>query len=83
VPFRRRSHRGCAGRSTDTVRLVSDRLKVGALHLNGELSNPLGDDFDYASAFNAIDCDALNQNIEALLTSSVKWWPADYGNYGP
>ena len=60
-----------------------NRLRVELLHHNGPGTNPLGDDFDYARAFNALDYDALKQDIKALLTSSVAWWPSDYGNYGP
>ena len=60
-----------------------NRLKVELLHQNGPYANPLGDDFDYPQAFNAIDYAALKQDIKALLTSSVAWWPSDYGNYGP
>ncbi len=58
------------------------RLKVELLHSNGPQANPLGD-FDYAKAFSAIDLPALKQDIKAFLTSSVAWWPSDYGNYGP
>ena len=60
-----------------------DRLKVEQLHRNGPQANPLGDDFDYASAFNSIDFAALKRDIKTFLTSSVAWWPSDYGNYGP
>ena len=60
-----------------------DRLKVELLHRNGPQANPLGDDFNYAEAFNKIDFAALKQDIRAFLTSSVSWWPSDYGNYGP
>ena len=60
-----------------------DRLKVELLHKNGPQANPLGDEFDYAEAFNKIDFAALKQDIKAFLTSSVSWWPSDYGNYGP
>ena len=60
-----------------------DRLKVELLHQNGPRANPLGDDFNYAEAFNKIDFAALKQDIKAFLTSSVSWWPSDYGNYGP
>ncbi len=60
-----------------------DRLKVELLHRNGPQANPLGDDFNYAEAFNKIDFAALKQDIKAFLTSSVSWWPSDYGNYGP
>ena len=60
-----------------------NRLKVEQLHSNGPQANPLGDDFDYAEAFNRIDYAALKQDIKTFLTSSVPWWPSDYGNYGP
>ena len=60
-----------------------NRLKVEQLHSNGRQANPLGEDFDYAAAFEAIDYAALKQDIKTFLTSSVAWWPSDYGNYGP
>ena len=60
-----------------------NRLKVEQLHANGPQSNPLGDDFDYAEAFDNIDYAALKRDIKAFLTTSVAWWPSDYGNYGP
>src|SRR5664280_3042101 len=60
-----------------------DRLKVELLHQNGPRANPLGDHFDYATAFNTIDFVALKQDIKEFLNSSVAWWPSDYGNYGP
>jgi catalase-peroxidase len=60
-----------------------NRLKVEQLHQNGSQANPLGEDFNYAEAFNTIDLEALKQEIKGFLTSSVDWWPSDYGNYGP
>ncbi|MBO0358523.1 catalase/peroxidase HPI [Hymenobacter sp. BT186] len=60
-----------------------NRLKVELLHQNGPQANPLGEDFNYAEAFNTIDLEALKQEIKGFLTSSVEWWPSDYGNYGP
>ena len=60
-----------------------DRLKVELLHQNGPQANPLGPDFDYPAAFSTIDLAALKQEIKTFLTSSVAWWPSDYGNYGP
>jgi len=60
-----------------------DRLKVELLHQNGPQANPLGEDFDYAQAFNAIDLPTLKQDIKSFLTSTVAWWPSDYNNYGP
>ncbi len=60
-----------------------NRLKVELLHQNGPQANPLGADFDYKAAFEQIDLDALKREIKAFLTTSVAWWPSDYGNYGP
>jgi catalase-peroxidase len=60
-----------------------DRLDLRPLRQHGAASNPLGDDFNYAEAFNQLDLDALKQDIRALMTTSQDWWPADYGHYGP
>jgi catalase-peroxidase len=60
-----------------------NRLKVELLHHNGHQADPLGRDFDYAGAFDQIDFAALKRDIKAFLTTSVSWWPSDYGNYGP
>ncbi len=60
-----------------------NRLKVEQLYANGPQADPLGADFDYAAAFETIDYAALKQDIKAFLTTSVAWWPSDYGNYGP
>ena len=60
-----------------------DRLNVKILAKNSELSNPLGGDFDYAAAFNALDLAAVKADIAEVLTTSQDWWPADFGNYGP
>ncbi len=74
------------GGALGTPPVLSDwypnRLKVEVLHHNGPAANPLSD-FDYAEAFNKIDLAALKQDIKHFLTTSVAWWPSDYGNYGP
>ncbi len=57
-------------------------LNLDILRQNSELSNPMGKDFDYVAAFNSLDYEALKKDIEATLTDSKDWWPADYGNYG-
>jgi catalase-peroxidase len=43
----------------------------------------MGEDFDYAEAFQALDYQALKADLTALMTDSKPWWPADYGHYGP
>jgi catalase-peroxidase len=60
-----------------------DRLNLKILAKNPAVANPLGEDFDYAAAFETLDLDAVQRDIEELLTSSQDWWPADYGHYGP
>jgi len=58
------------------------RLRVEQLHRDGAAANPLSD-FDYEAAFTAIDFDELKADIKRFLTTSVSWWPSDYGNYAP
>ena len=60
-----------------------NRLKVEQLHQNPAEADPLGRDFDYAKAFKTLDLEEVKKDIKAFLTSSVSWWPSDYGNYGP
>ena len=74
---------GALGKPPTLAEWYPDRLKVEQLHQNGPQANPLGEAFDYAAAFNALDLEALKVDIKAFLTSTVAWWPSDYGNYGP
>ncbi len=60
-----------------------NQLNLKFLRQNSRLSNPMGDDFDYAEAFRALDLDALKKDIVEMMTTSQDWWPADYGHYGP
>ncbi|MFH9298440.1 catalase/peroxidase HPI [Streptomyces sp. NPDC017520] len=60
-----------------------DRLNLKILAKNPAVANPLGADFDYASAFRALDLPTVKRDIAEVLTTSQDWWPADFGNYGP
>ncbi|WP_309711503.1 peroxidase family protein, partial [Pseudolysinimonas sp.] len=60
-----------------------DRLNLKILAKNPVVANPLGGDFDYAAAFQALDLAAVKTDIATVLTTSQPWWPADFGNYGP
>lgn len=60
-----------------------DRLNLKILAKNTAVTNPLGEDFDYAEAFGALDLPAVKRDIAEVLTTSQDWWPADFGNYGP
>jgi catalase-peroxidase len=60
-----------------------NQLNLQVLHQHSPLSNPLGEDFNYAEEFKKLDLDALKRDITEVMTTSQDWWPADYGNYGP
>ena len=59
-----------------------NQLNLRILHQNSSLSNPMGPVFDYAEAFEKLDYQALKQDLQALMTDSQDWWPADWGHYG-
>ncbi len=58
------------------------QLNLRILRQNSSLSNPMGEAFDYAEAFQKLDFKALKRSLSGLLTDSQDWWPADFGNYG-
>jgi catalase-peroxidase len=60
-----------------------NQLKLNILRQNSNLSNPLGDEFNYAQAFKELDLDAIKHDLHHLMTDSQDWWPADFGHYGP
>jgi catalase-peroxidase len=60
-----------------------NRLNLKILAKNPAVSNPMGEDFDYAEAFSGLDLAAVKRDIAAVLTDSKDWWPADFGHYGP
>jgi catalase-peroxidase len=57
-------------------------LDVSVLHRNSQLSDPMGEAFDYAKEFNSLDLNAVIKDLHALMTDSQAWWPADFGHYG-
>jgi len=60
-----------------------NQLDLKVLHQNSDLSNPMEKSFHYAEEFMTLDLEAVIQDLHALMTSSLPWWPADYGHYGP
>ncbi|MGC5563646.1 catalase/peroxidase HPI [Streptomyces sp. FR-108] len=60
-----------------------ERLNLKILAKNPAVANPLGEEFDYAEAFQSLDLPAVKRDIAEVLTTSQDWWPADFGNYGP
>jgi catalase-peroxidase len=59
-----------------------ETLDIQVLHNNSNRSNPMGEAFDYAAAFNSLDLNAVIADLRALMTDSQPWWPADFGHYG-
>jgi catalase-peroxidase len=83
---------GCPMDKPSTVRSLLGRqnkdwwpeqIPVDILSQSGKSPDPMGADFNYAEAFNALDYNALKADLTALMTDSKPWWPADYGHYGP
>ncbi|NOT65632.1 MAG: catalase/peroxidase HPI [Methylotenera sp.] len=60
-----------------------DALNLKILHQHSNLSDPMGETFDYAKEFKSLDLSAVIKDLTALMTDSQDWWPADYGHYGP
>jgi catalase-peroxidase len=60
-----------------------NQLDLRVLHQHSTLSNPMGEEFDYATEFKSLDLNAVVKDLHALMTDSQDWWPADFGHYGP
>jgi catalase-peroxidase len=78
---------GGAFKSTVGARSNQDwwpnQLNLRLLHQPSPLSDPMGEEFNYAEEFKTLDLNAVIQDLHALMTTSQEWWPADYGHYGP
>ncbi|KAM4058816.1 peroxidase domain-containing protein [Hirsutella rhossiliensis] len=79
-PLRRQMNVGGGG--TTNTDWWPETLKLDILRQHSAASNPLGGDFDYAAAFKSLDYAALKKDLNALMTDSQDWWPADFGHYG-
>jgi catalase-peroxidase len=82
-PFSSNTVNQSAGGGTRNTNWWPNQLKLNILRQHADLSNPMGDSFNYAEAFNCLDLAAVKQDIFNLMTTSQDWWPADYGHYGP
>lgn len=82
-PFLNGSLKTTAGGGTSNRDWWPNQLKLNILRQHSELSNPMGEDFDYAEEFKKLDLAAVKQDLYDLMTDSQDWWPADYGHYGP
>jgi catalase-peroxidase len=59
-----------------------NQVNLKVLHQHSQLSNPMGEEFDYAKEFKSLDLNAVIKDLHALMTDSQEWWPADFGHYG-
>ena len=59
-----------------------NQLNLRILRKHPAKADPMGGTFDYAAAFSAVDLDELAADVDAVLTTSQDWWPADFGHYG-
>jgi catalase-peroxidase len=72
-----------AGGGTSNRDWWPNLLNLNILRQNSSLSDPMGEEFNYAEEFKSLDLDAVKKDIFELMTDSQDWWPADYGHYGP
>jgi catalase-peroxidase len=72
-----------SGASTTNRDWWPNQLNLNLLHQHSSLSDPMGEKFNYARAFQSLDYKALKKDLAALMTDSQEWWPADFGHYGP
>jgi catalase-peroxidase len=77
-PFSGSTHHGRSNRDW-----WPNQLNLNALHTKHPSGDPMGGTFNYAEEFKTLDLDALKKDIEAVMTNSQAWWPADFGHYGP
>ncbi|MFN3717145.1 MAG: catalase/peroxidase HPI [Thiobacillus sp.] len=82
-PFAHEARTQAAHQGPTSADWWPNQLNLKILHQFSPETDPMGEDFDYAKAFQSLDLAAVKQDLTALMTDSKDWWPADYGHYGP
>jgi catalase-peroxidase len=82
-PVTGKTRKAISGGGTSNRDWWPNQLNLKILHQNSNLSNPMGQEFNYAKEFLKLDLKAIKKDLLALMTDSQEWWPADYGHYGP
>jgi catalase-peroxidase len=75
-------HGGNTGNDQPVTKWWPNALNIDILHQHGARTNPMDESYDYREAVKALDFDAVQADVKALLTESQDWWPADWGHYG-
>jgi len=81
-PVTGRTSKPVAGGGTSNQDWWPNQVNLKILRQHSNLSNPMGEEFNYAEEFKKLDLQAVKQDLYALMTDSQDWWPADYGHYG-
>ena len=81
-PVMGRTHRHTAAGALSNADWWPNQVNLRILHQNSPLTDPMGEEFNYAEEFKSLDLSALKKDLCALMTDSQDWWPADYGHYG-
>jgi catalase-peroxidase len=76
-------HGQAAGNAISNREWWPNQLDLRLLHQHSSKSDPMGEGFDYAAEFQTLDLAAVKKDLEAVMTDSQEWWPADFGHYGP
>jgi catalase-peroxidase len=82
-PFSHGARKHTAAGASGNANWWPNQLNLKILHQHSQLSNPMGESFNYAEEFKTLDLNAVIADLHALMTDSQSWWPADYGHYGP
>ena len=82
-PFSNGAAKHTVGGTPSNASWWPNQLNLKILNQHSPLSNPTGEDFNYAKEFKSLDLNAVIKDLHSLMTTSQDWWPADYGHYGP
>lgn len=83
MPENKKSAQRTSSTGTNNQDWWPNQLNLDILHQHSSLSNPLGNDFNYAKGFKTLDLKAVKKDLIAVMTTSQDWWPSDFGHYGP